>query len=536
MKNEMTKNTPEESAAVANATGSIVPEKTDIAAAQGDLNGLIRDASNLPKGNVTPKVSPIEQNVGPVKPIAQTASASDSAQQADNNSAYALQNELMAAQQTSPATRGASGATQVNYIDPNGNNAVGYIIGGVTYTDPSGTTPVPAGSTVTDAYGRQWYKNADGTSSQVGGSGNGGATKVSYVDADGNPHTGYIIGGVTYTDPSGTNPVPAGSTVTTPDGKHWYKGEDGGQLISEIEYQRDLSDLSALINQQFDAADEATKISVNKATQDAADQLNRALQDAQPTFEAAIANQLLETKQAQDAKALRNQINGDRGGIGSAQVDSIVTAGAKNREAIASQQRQLATDTMRQLADLRAAGKYQEAENLLQNAQQRFAALYNEQVRLQQIYAEKQKQLAQLGSSYMNAGIMPTSDMLAAMGIDKSAAQLYLGAIAAQNEGNGGGGGSSGGGSRSGSGTTYGNYGAKINSYDDLSDTAKGVQNMFRVVDVQMNTNGNAEIILNALKNGAITANEAVFIGNSVGLNNSAAGWQNSADSWKNGG
>ena len=79
--------------------------------------------------------------------------------------------------------------------------------------------------------------------------------------------------------------------------------------------------------------------SVNYQTQQGVDQLNRALRDAQPNYAAAIANQLLEAKQAQDAKAYRNQINGDRGGIGSAQVDSIGNTGARNREAIAQQQR-----------------------------------------------------------------------------------------------------------------------------------------------------------------------------------------------------
>ena len=192
------------------------------------------------------------------------------------------------------------------------------------------------------------------------------------------------------------------------------------------------SDLSPLINQMYDAAERQATVSVNYETQNAADQLNRALQDAQPQYERAIAQQLLETKQAQDAQALRNQVNGDRGGIGSAQVDSIINTGMKNREAIAQQQRQLATDTARQLADLRAQGKYQEASLLLQNSQQRLAALYNEQVRLQQEESSKEEILANLGSQYMAAGLMPSEDMLAALGIDADTAQRYIDLLKAQ--------------------------------------------------------------------------------------------------------
>lgn len=214
------------------------------------------------------------------------------------------------------------------------------------------------------------------------------------------------------------------------------------QMTSTTE--QNLSDLSPYINQMYDAVDHQIKTNINYETQSAADQLQRALQDAQPQYESAIARQLLETKQAQEAQALRNQVNGDRGGIGSAQVDSIGNTGAKNREAIAQQQRQLATDTARQLADLRARGKYEEANQLLQSAQQRLSALYNEQVRLQQEESSKKEILANLGQQYMSAGIMPSADMLAALGIDEATAQKYVDLASAQKV-------SSGSGSRGGS-------------------------------------------------------------------------------------
>ena len=198
-------------------------------------------------------------------------------------------------------------------------------------------------------------------------------------------------------------------------------GNGSGNVTGE-----NKNDLSPMINQIYDAVEQQIKTNLNYETQAAADQLRRAYEDAQGTYEDAIAQQLIETKQARDAKALRNQINGDRGGIGSAQVDSIYNTGAKNREAIANQQRQLSTDTARQLADLRAKGKYEEANQLLQSPQQRLAALYDEQVRVQQAEDTQRSSLASLASSYLSAGIMPNQQMLDALGIDAATAQLYV--------------------------------------------------------------------------------------------------------------
>lgn len=203
-------------------------------------------------------------------------------------------------------------------------------------------------------------------------------------------------------------------------------GNSGGQS------QTNPNDLSSLISQLYDKEEERLKTELDYETQASVDQLNRALQDAQPTYEAAIANQLLETKQAQDAQALYNRLNGDRGGIGSAKMASIGNTGAKNREAIAAQQRQLATDTARQIADLRAQGKFQEANLLLQNSQQKLSALYDEQVRLQQMQEQQNEILSSLGMQYLSAGVMPSDDMLSAMGIDRATAQRYINLIKAK--------------------------------------------------------------------------------------------------------
>lgn len=326
-----------------------------------------------------------------------------------------------------------------------------------------------------------------------------------------------------------------------------------------------LSDLSPMINQLYDAADQQIRTNINYSTQQAADQLQRALQDAQGSYEDAIARQLIETQQARDAQALRNQVNGDRGGIGSAQVDSIVNTGAKNREAIAAQQRQLSTDTARQLADLRAQGKYEEANQLLQSAQQRLAALYEEQVRLQQMEETQKSTLASLGSQYLAAGLMPNQAMLDAMGIDAQTAQLYADYAKQQNnasqlaalgneylsaglmpnqamldalgidaataqqyidyvnsQAKSGGTGDDGG---NGGGKDPDNPYVEITETSGLSANAMNLLERFSQVGSDANAVGNYEIIMNAVYDGLINAAEAAYIAKAVGLSDGTEAW-----------
>jgi len=220
-----------------------------------------------------------------------------------------------------------------------------------------------------------------------------------------------------------------------------------GVVSTQTTTKGPVQDLSPMINQLYDQTQQQIKQNVAYETQEAVDQLNRALKDAQPMYSEAIAQQILATKQAQDAQALYNQVQGDRGGIGSAQISSIGNAGMRTRQEIAAEQRKLATDTVRQIADLRAQGAYEEANQLLQNTQARLAALYDEQVRLQNYEQTRTSTLAALGENYMSAGLMPSDDMLAALGIDAATAQRYIDLVqqqmaATRYSGSGGGGGS----------------------------------------------------------------------------------------------
>lgn len=64
----------------------------------------------------------------------------------------------------------------VTYIDPNGKQQTGYASGGHVYTDPEGTTPMPAGSLFTAADGTTYQKTATGA--QVYNYGGSGASSA----------------------------------------------------------------------------------------------------------------------------------------------------------------------------------------------------------------------------------------------------------------------------------------------------------------------------------------------------------------------
>ena len=85
---------------------------------------------------------------------------------------------------------------------------------------------------------------------------------------------------------------------------------------------------------------------------------------------------------ADEQKALDNQVlyaeaRGDRGGIGQTQYGGIQNTAANNRRAVNSAQVQLASDTNRQIADLRAKGEYEKADKVLQISQNYLSQLIN---------------------------------------------------------------------------------------------------------------------------------------------------------------
>lgn len=199
--------------------------------------------------------------------------------------------------------------------------------------------------------------------------------------------------------------------------------------------------LTPLIEDQYNAALRQAQLNIDYNTQGAVDQLNRALQDAQAGYDQAIAQSYVDQLKTQESQALYNQRNGDRGGIGYEQWSSVGNTYAKIRQSVAAEQRKLATDTARQIADLRAQGAYEEADALLTVTQNKLSALYSELTRMQEYDASEKSTLASYGETFLSAGIMPSDRMLEAMGLTKEEARAYLNAFGVGRSSGGYGGG-----------------------------------------------------------------------------------------------
>lgn len=231
---------------------------------------------------------------------------------------------------------------------------------------------------------------------------------------------------------------------------------------------------------------------IDYGTNQAVLDLIRQQQDAQSVYQEQRNQIAIDEAKAKDNQALYAEARGDKGGIGQAQYDQIMATAAQNRLQVSQAQTKLATDTARQIADLRAQGEYEKADALLQLSQQYLSQLINlEQwsveynlsvaqfnASLQQWAAEyemavaditgnfrgtptlqyqqyqnelalkQQNQMASTGETLLAAGIMPSASQLAAMGITQEQAQSYITAaqLAAAQKAKGSSGGGSGGG------------------------------------------------------------------------------------------
>lgn len=257
------------------------------------------------------------------------------------------------------------------------------------------------------------------------------------------------------------------------------------------------------LNQWYQNAQQQQQNTIDFGTNQAILELLRNKQDAEAQYQEQRNQIAIDEAKAKDNQALYAESRGDKGGIGAAQYDAIMNTAAQNRLAVNSAQTKLATDTSRQIADLRAQGEYEKADALLTLSQQylsqlmsleQWAAEYNLSVAqfnasLQQwqaeydlkvadllgsyngmptlsakefafnqqqyqdsLKADQEKKLASAGEILLAAGIIPSASQLAAMGMTETDAQSYITAqkVAAAAKGKSG----SGSGSRSGNGGT----------------------------------------------------------------------------------
>lgn len=254
----------------------------------------------------------------------------------------------------------------------------------------------------------------------------------------------------------------------------------------------DSSQLYALLEEWKKAAQSQANGQIDYAVTQAITELERALQDAQPQFKDQAETVDRNARTAMDNAALYAEMRGDSGGIGQEQYNSIQNTQAQNHLAVQQAQTKLATDTQRQIADLRAQGEFEKADAALQVTQQylqqlisleQWAAEYNlsvDQFNIQLQQWEKeyemammqfkasqdqwaaefgfaqqqyqnslsqwqqefdynkqlntQNQAASMGEALLGVGIMPSEDQLAAMGMTQAQAQQYINMVQLENQ------------------------------------------------------------------------------------------------------
>ena len=220
--------------------------------------------------------------------------------------------------------------------------------------------------------------------SGAGGEGGGGTTPGSEIDTGATPENPYDQ---TITDyqTQAQQIIDTLSTMTQEQLAAY--AEKTGQTIDEAKKQIEsiLAQLQAsmpegqagrvdhvsteeqeqMLQQIMEAAQQQAEGRIDYGVQQAVDQLTRAQEDAQSQFQTMRDQIAANEAQALDNQALYAEARGDRGGIGQAQYGSIQNTAATNQLTVNREQTKLATDTARQIADLRAQGEFQKADQLL---------------------------------------------------------------------------------------------------------------------------------------------------------------------------
>ena len=282
------------------------------------------------------------------------------------------------------------------------------------------------------------YLGRNGAEGQMGGSAAGhGYGSGSYGAGGGYGSGGYGSGGY-------------GSGGSS-SGGYGYGGYGSGEL-------------SGLLGDWRSAAQEQAERQIDYATAQGVAALERAREDAAAQYQTQRDQAAKYGRNAMDNAALYAELRGDRGGIGLAQYNAVQNAAEENRLAVDAAQIKMATDTDRQIADLRTQGEFAKANQVLEISQaylqqlvslEQWAAEYNlsaakfqETVRqwenefalsVGQVTGSYQGQttmtakkysdslLAESGSALLSAGVMPNGEQLAAMGLTQAQARLLLG-------------------------------------------------------------------------------------------------------------
>ena len=278
------------------------------------------------------------------------------------------------------------------------------------------------------------------------------------VGPDGNAPTGLSVGDRVVTG-GGTYRIDAvhtdGSYVSSLVDKGLTTETYRGEYAVPGQKENPSGPMKDLISSWSEAALRQREAKTDEQTAESVAALGDALAEADEKAQAARDRAELDAVRARDNAALYAEARGDRGGIGQAQYSEIEAARLKSRQAINAAQTKLAADTARQIAALRAKGEFQKADALLDVTQKHLSQLLtlekwsanweNTQSQLRRSVEQwersydlsasgaeraaakdRQSQLAASGEALLKAGVLPSAEQLAAMGMTAEQARAYI--------------------------------------------------------------------------------------------------------------
>lgn len=162
--------------------------------------------------------------------------------------------------------------------------------------------------------------------------------------------------------------------------KYGYSGGGDGSEFIRLPGEREEEPAYGPVNQPnpmkemldswLQAAQKQQQEERDRAVEQGTQALKQAEAQAQEQFQTQQNINDRDERKALDNQALYAEARGDRGGIGQAQYGQIQAQAMENRQTINSAQTKLATDTARQIADLRAQGEFEKADGLLKLTQE----------------------------------------------------------------------------------------------------------------------------------------------------------------------
>ena len=230
-----------------------------------------------------------------------------------------------------------------------------------------------------------------------------------------------------------------------------------------------------LIDQLTQAQRDQVNNTIDRSVTQGTTELQRTLSDSANTYNDTMAQIDRDERRALDNQALTRAASGDRGGVGQSQYNSIMNTAATNRMTVRNERTKLMTDVNRQISDLRSQGEFERADGLLtvtQNYLQQLLDLeqyaqttnlgidefntslqqWEENYKLsvsqyltetelnaanatgafssgamtQTAWNNMREQLASAAEALLKAGVAPTTEQLAAIGMTKGQGAGYL--------------------------------------------------------------------------------------------------------------